>query len=165
VHAIGLFSHGFGYGSGLPGNVPVINNSAAISLELSPDYTPASKSGLYTNGNVGGGSQLTDPLKLYSGDPINVTLSYDGSMLQETLFDTVTSATFTNGYLINLPSVVGGSTALVGFTGGTNGSGSFGADQYFSNFNFTSVPEPSTIALLGVGGIGLLAYVRRKRAA
>jgi hypothetical protein len=39
-----------------------------------------------------------------------------------TLTDTVTKATVTEGLPLNIPSLVGGDTAYVGFTGGTGGS-------------------------------------------
>ena len=119
IHAIGNIAGEFGYGGGNPN----ISNSAAIALELGPVLNQGnSTTGLYTNGTVSVGTQSISPVNLYSGDPINVTLSYDGSMLQETLLDTATSASFTTGYLTNLPSLVGGSTALVGFTAGTSGA-------------------------------------------
>ena len=47
---------------------------------------PYNASGYYTNGNLGGGSLATSPVNLYSGDPINVTLAYNGSLLQESLW-------------------------------------------------------------------------------
>ena len=157
LHAIGGNTGGsFGYGYGNPN----MSNSAAIALELGPVFNQGkSMTGLYTNGTVNAGSQPISPVNLYSGDPIDVTLSYDGSSLQETLLDTVTSASFTTGYLTNLPSLVGGSTALVGFTASTDGGYST-PDQFLSNFQFTTsaVPEPSTFALLSVGTIGLLGY-------
>jgi hypothetical protein len=160
VHAIGSsFAYYLGYGQGN------VSPSAASSLELGLDFSSvASASGMYTNGSVGVGSApSTSPVNLESGDPINVTLSYNGSILQETLLDTTTSATYTNGYLTNLPATLGNSTALVGFTGGMNGS--FGPDQYISNFQFvTSVPEPSTAILLSVGMIGILGCAFRLQA-
>jgi hypothetical protein len=46
--------------------------------------------------------------------------------LTMTITDTVTNASFSNSWTINIPATVGSNTAYVGFTGGT---GSFDAIQ------------------------------------
>src|SRR6266576_3214754 len=46
-------------------------------------------------------------------------MTYDGTTLTMTITDTVTNATFTTSWPINIPATVGGNTALVGFTAGT----------------------------------------------
>jgi PEP-CTERM motif len=144
-HAVGNYS--FAYG-----NLP---NSAAITLES------MNETGVYTNGIMSGGSASTSPVNLFSGDPVDVALVYDGATLHETLTDLVTSSTFSKTYLINLPSAIGSSIAFVGFTAGTyplsyGGTG----EQIFSNFN---VPEPSSVALLGIGTLGIIALGLRSR--
>ena len=72
----------------------------------------------------------TDPVPLNS--PANaigtttshvysVTLTYDGSTLKMSMFDTTAPGTvFTQSWAENIPALVGGNTAYVGFTGGTN---------------------------------------------
>jgi hypothetical protein len=76
-------------------------------------------------------------VNLNSGDPINVSLNYNGSdgALTEAMTDSLTSATFTRVWRgVSIQSQVGGTTALVGFTGGTGG---VNAAQSISNFQFT----------------------------
>ena len=51
-------------------------------------------------------------------------ITYDGTTLNLTITDLVTMATCTQPFTINIPATVGGSTAYVGFTGGTGGYGS-----------------------------------------
>jgi PEP-CTERM motif len=132
-----------------------IPNSAAITLEIGGNQT-----GFYKGGTAGGSSASVNPVNLLSGDPINVTLAYNGTTLTEKLVDSVTSATFSTTYLVTPPlsSSIGNSNAYVGFTA-ANGA-NFGADrQYFSNFTF--VPEPSTMVLLAIG-IGGMTLRRRR---
>ncbi len=134
--------------------------SAAISLEYSTVSSGSSSTGFYTGGNAGGGSAITIPVNIFSGDPINVSLSYSGSTLSETLVDATTHASFTTSYFANIPTAVGGSTAFVGFTANTR---TFEDAADFSNFQFTTgaVPEPASLSVLGVFGVGL--FRRRPR--
>ena len=105
---------------------------------------------------MGGGSLNTSPVNLFSGHAINIVLSYNGTVLSETMTDTVTGGSFTQPFFANIPSVVGGTTALVGFTAESGGSSTM--DQYITNFRFT-VPAPGTGAGLALAGLTL----RRRR--
>ena len=51
---------------------------------------------------------------------MSVQMNYNGTTLTMQITDTVTSATYNTSFTVNIPSVVG-STAYVGFTGGTGG--------------------------------------------
>lgn len=148
-------SHALGQQFGYQG----ISDSIAVSLQLS-----SNRSGYFTDGNVGGGSPSVNPVNLTSGHPIDVTLSYDGAILSESLLDTVTPATYTRNFIVNdIASVIGGPEAYIGFGANTTFSTCSGtaADQYISNFHY--VPEPATLSLLGV--VGGLALLRRRRSA
>jgi len=127
---------------------------AAITPSINVTFDENSATGLFTDGNFNSSSEVsTSPVSLTSGDPINVTLTYDGSNVVESLFDTTTSGSFSHTYLIgNIPSIVGGSTAYVGIT----------ADSYYAaDLTITKVPEPASFGLLGVGAIA--ALLRRRR--
>jgi hypothetical protein len=60
---------------------------------------------------------------------------YDGTNLTMTLTDTVTNATATEVFPVNIPSLVGGSAAYVGFTGGTGG---MSASQNVLSWTYTA---------------------------
>ncbi|HEY4364919.1 MAG TPA: PEP-CTERM sorting domain-containing protein [Bryobacteraceae bacterium] len=148
-------SNKFGYGDFSQSFI----HSIGVSLEYGSLSSTSSSTGLYTNGLVGGGSMDISPLNPFSGDPINVTLVYNGSLLHETLLDTVTSASFGATYALNIPATVSGSTVYVGVTASSGFNSS--VDQYISNFQFTSaVPEPATAGVIAIGG--LLLMRRRK---
>lgn len=147
--AVGLSSGSLGYGG--------IGNSVAVSLELGA----SSRAGLYTGGVVGGGSAVTGSIDFGSGHWMNVLLSYNGSILQQTIVDTVTQETFSTNYVVNIPLQVGGSTAIVGLTAST-GVGN-NADQYFSNLQYSTVPTPAALPVLALGGMVGLSRRRRAR--
>jgi len=133
-----------------------ITKSVGITLEIASDST-----GIFTGGNITTGDASVSPVNLGSGDPINVQLTYTGSTLTETLTDTTTLASYTTTDLIlqNFPTTVGSPTAYVGFTAGSDQS----ASEYFSNFQFTSVPEPASMVFLSAGLLPLLCRGRTRR--
>lgn len=138
-----------GFGDGYGG----ITSSVAIPLEL--DNGGGTDTGLYTNGNTGG-TTSSNPVAIFSNHPINVSLSYNGSLLSEMLTDSTTSATYSASYLVNIPSLVGGTTATVGFGSSSN----FGSTQTISNFQFSAAPEPATWSVIAASGI--LVLCRRR---
>ncbi len=83
----------------------------------------------------------TGAVDLSSGDPIQVSLNYNGTLLTETLTDLTTSATFSTSYTTNLESVLGLSAAVVGFTGGTGTGASL---QTITDFSFSGTATTLT---------------------
>lgn len=136
------------------------NRSVAVSLEHGSLGAGSSSTARYSNGAVGGGSNSTTPLILLSGNPIDVTLTYNGTLLHESLVDTVTGDSFAISYPVDIPSIVNGSTAYVGITASTNNNTA--TNQFFSNLQFTSIPEPATLSLLAFASLAMLR--RRRRA-
>lgn len=135
-----------------------IDKSVAISFELTAS---PSTSGQYKNGQFsGGGAFPTTPVNLYSGDPIQVALTYQNNFLQVSMTDTVTQAVYGTSYAgLDIPAIVGNGTAYVGFTAGTY-SPFNSANQFFGQPHFAGVPEPSTILFLPSM---LLAVAKRRR--
>jgi Legume lectin domain/Chitobiase/beta-hexosaminidase C-terminal domain len=101
-------------------------NSIAIAFD---QFFVPNSVGLYTNGNNPQGSQIATGLTFSNGHPFQISLSYSGNTLSFTMKDTVTGATFTHNFSIDIPSTVGANTAYVGFTGGTGGATSVQAVQ------------------------------------
>lgn len=87
------------------------------------------------------------PVSLGSGDPISVNINYNGDILELSLTDLTSSASFATNIPVGpISSVLGGDTALVGFTAA---SGGFAATQTVSNFVFSPVPMLSTTLAAG----------------
>ncbi len=105
-------------------------------------YTNSSDPGIaFTTNGVTGGYQATPPVPINSGDPIYVNIHYVGSTLTVTLSNTLTAATFSTNMLVgDLTVPLGGSTAYVGITGATGGTGS---NQRVSNFRYIPLPTLS----------------------
>jgi hypothetical protein len=131
--AVGGPGGGLGY-AGIP-------NSVAIKFDLfSNDGEGSNSTGLYTNGamptvpaiNLNGTG-----IDLHSGDFMDAHITYDGANLTMTLTDTITLASWSTSWTINIPSVVGSNTAYVGFTGGT---GTSTASQKLTAWTYISGP-------------------------
>jgi hypothetical protein len=124
--ALGSVGGGLGYGTDGVRAGTTIAKSVAIKFDLfSNQGEGINSTGLYINGaspTVAGSIDLTSSgINLHSGDTFNVTLSYDGVTLTETIVDTVTKAKFTQNYTINIAATIGSPQAYLGFTGGTGG--------------------------------------------
>jgi Legume lectin domain/Chitobiase/beta-hexosaminidase C-terminal domain/Bacterial lectin len=131
--ALGSVGGSLGYG-GIP-------KSVAVKFDLfSNEGEGPDSTGLYTDGaspTVPAINLTTTGINLHSGDIFNVLLTYDGTILTEVITDTVTNATVTEKYTVNIPALVGGPTAYVGFTGGSGGAT---AVQQILNWSYSPVP-------------------------
>jgi Legume lectin domain/FG-GAP-like repeat len=114
-NAIGGSGSGLGY-FGIP-------KSVAIKFDLHNNAGEGPDSaGLYVDG-----ARPTVPaidlsgtgIDLHSGDVFHAHITYDGVNLTMTLTDTVTLATSSHSWPIDIPGTVGGNAAWVGFTGAT----------------------------------------------
>src|SRR5262249_36027327 len=80
-----------------------------------------------------------------------------GTTLTETIMDTVTSATFTTSYVVNIAALVGSDVGYAGFTGGTGG---LSAVQDILSWTFqTTIPKHDLQPQLAAGGAATAADV------
>ena len=111
------------------------NNTGGIS-SFQNGATPAGPyASLLPNVNVGGNTNA-----------ILVNVNYNGTTLSATFKDTVTGLSVTTNYTVNLPSILGASTAWVGFTGADGGVSS---TQVFSWGNAAAVPIKLNAQIVG----------------
>jgi hypothetical protein len=131
--ALGSGGGGLAY-SGIPDSAAVIFDLYHGATHRYP-IVAHDQTGLLTGGIVGesgrvdmGGGFLHSADGVYDGAMAHVMhamIDYDGSVLVEEVTDTVTGATFRTVYsLPDLPALVGGNTAYVGFTAATGGASS-----------------------------------------
>jgi hypothetical protein len=115
--ALGGNSSGLGYDG--------IGKSVAIKFDFYNDAGEGDDStGVFTDGalpTVPAVDLTPSGIELNSGDSIAAQITYDGTTLTMNLLDLVTNKTFTLTQVINIPQIVGGNTAYVGFTGATGG--------------------------------------------
>jgi hypothetical protein len=115
--ALGGDSAGLGY--------PDIQQSVAVKFNFYNYNNEGSDStGFYTDGQPPVTPTIdisSSGIELNSGDTIQAQITYDGTTLTLNLKDLVTNATYSTSTPINIPQTVGGSSAYVGFTGGTGG--------------------------------------------
>jgi len=110
-----------GYGAGL--GFVNIKNSMAIKFDLFSNQGEGPNStGLYTRGRlptVPAIDLTSTPIDLHSGNYVDAHITYDGTTLTMTLTNPISLATWSYSWPVNIPVLVGGNTAWVGFTGGT----------------------------------------------
>ncbi|HEY1648253.1 MAG TPA: chitobiase/beta-hexosaminidase C-terminal domain-containing protein [Terracidiphilus sp.] len=133
--ALGGDSAGLGYQN--------IQNSVAVKFNFyNYENEGGDSTGFYTDGEppVLPTIDLTPSgIELNSDDGMTATLTYDGTTLTLKLVDGVTGDTFTTSQAINIPQVVGGNTAYVGFTGGTGG---LSASQKITSWTYSTQAVP-----------------------
>jgi hypothetical protein len=151
---------GYNFNGGNPQITPSVGITTEVVLRGTGDPSDIfSYSGVYFNGQVGGGSAATLPVNAASGNSIRVNLNYDGSLLTINYTDLTTGATWSpNPTLIgSISNRLGSADAYIGFTAGVLGANR--ANLFINDFSYT-VPTPSAAALLGLGG---LMAARRRR--
>jgi hypothetical protein len=133
--ALGADGGNLGYGSATAG--AGIQQSMAIKFD---DHNNSGEgidsTGLYINGaapTIPATDLTPTGLNLNSGNVFHAHMTYDGTTLIVTITDTVTAATATQSYVVNIPSIVGANTAYAGFTAGT---GATFAQQNILTWNF-----------------------------
>jgi hypothetical protein len=124
--ACGSLGGGLGYGPDRKGGPVGITRSVAIKFDLHDNEGEGRNStGLYTDG-----AAPTIPAVDLDGTGINlhtdhvfqVRMTYDGTTLKVTITDRSTGAVANQSYKVDIPRIVGGKSAYVGFTGGTGAS-------------------------------------------
>ena len=130
-----------------------ITSSVAVKFDLYNDAGEGTDStGLYTNGaapTVPAIDLSSTGIDLHSDDTMAVQLIYDGTTLAMTITDTVTLASYSTTFPINIPAVVGGNTAYVGFTGST---GTVTSSQKILTWSFNPVPVTAFPTFLPAAG-------------
>jgi len=138
TNAVGGNGGGLGY--------QAIGKSVAVKFDLYNNAGEGPNStGLFKNGaapTVPAINLTPSGINLHSGDVMHAHMTYDGATLTMTLTDTQTNASATESFAVNIPSIVGGSSAYVGFTAGTGGVGS---TQNILSWSYGSVIEPAKV--------------------
>jgi hypothetical protein len=150
--AVGCSGGGLGYGPDLPANPdPCSGTPIAKSVAIKFDFYSNAGEGTDSTGLYQNGASPTTPaidmtpsgVILSSNDAMAVHLTYDGTTLAMTITDGVVNKTFTQNFTVNIPGIVGGNSAYVGFTGG---SGGLSSSQKVLTWTFTANGTTQTAA-------------------
>ncbi len=167
--ALGPAGSGLGYGASQPGGSGGIPASVAVKFDVySNDGEGTDSTGFYTNGaspTIPALSMAASGVTLRSGHIFHAHITYDGAKLVLLLTDTVTSASYTASDTINLPAVLGSSTAFAGFTSGTGGlTGTFNILSWTLNSGVSQAAHAAQAAAVQPGssipGVEVTTYTR-----
>lgn len=132
-----------------------LGTSVAVAFRIFGD----DKTSVGSNGNTSNLLANLDTTPVNLLNLADITIAYNGTNLSYTVTNpNNVLQTFTRNVNVDIPAIVGANTAFIGFTGSTGGEN---ATQTLSNFNFTSIPEPSAALL---GAVGAMALLLRRRA-
>jgi hypothetical protein len=124
-----------------------IGNSISLKFDLyNNNGEGVDSTGLYQNGALPTtpASDLSGAgINLHSGDKFSVHMTYNGTTLAMSITDGTTGAVYNTSWSINIPQVIGSSTAYVGFTGGTGG---LTATQNIQTWSFVSGTQQQAAA-------------------
>ena len=127
--------------------------------------------GIDTNGNVASVITSSPGARLDDGNLWYAWVDYDGTTLDVRANQTTVRPVLPNLSLaIDLPSVIGTTSAYVGFTAGTGaayGNHDIVSWEYRDEFDpiVDAIPEPLTMTALALAAGGLGCYVRKRRIA
>jgi hypothetical protein len=104
-----------------------IAKSVAIKFDPTPNSWDGladpsiSSTGIFAHGSRPGGGidLLPEGINLRSGHPFRVDMDYNGAVLTVRITDEFSGASALQKYRVDIPAIVGGKTAYVGFTGAT----------------------------------------------
>ncbi len=168
--ALGGSGEGLGYGP--RGGSAGISPSVAVEFDTFRNtWDPSSNHiGINTGGNLTSLASVSVAQAFDSGLKWTVWVDYNGSVLEVRANTSgVRPVTADLSHTVNLLSTLGGTTAFIGFTGSTGQA--FGthevlgfafSDTYLAG-GIAAVPEPSTVALLGLGLAAVAFSLRRRR--
>lgn len=122
------------------GGLAYLGMAPSIAVEFNIYSANGVGMALRTNGQTGSPYSSTGAINLAGGDPINVSLSYDGTTLSISLTDAVTHATFVTNAVMDIVGTLGTNAAYVGVTGADGGISS---TQVISNFQFAGLTSLS----------------------
>jgi Legume lectin domain/Chitobiase/beta-hexosaminidase C-terminal domain len=134
--ALGAAGANLGYGTPMGASIAVkfdLYNDAGEGVNSTGEYSAGAKP------TVPSLDMTSSGVNLHSGDLMNVQMNYDGTTLTMTITDAITGASFSTSWALNIPSLVGGSTAYVGFTASTGG---LSATQEITNWSYAIPPTP-----------------------
>ena len=157
VNALGGSGSALGYGT--DGIVPAISSSAAVEFNLFAPYVQGTA--FETDGATAAAAAAYNPtggVAFWNGDAMHVVLSYNGSVLTETLTDLTNGATYSTSYAVDLAADVGAGTAYVGFSAAT---GAVYSTQTVSNFTFADL----TVTIDPVDGNNVITLAEAQAAA
>lgn len=118
-----------------------IGSSVAVKFATYETAPRQSRTGLYINGEYPNTHSIDltgTGIDLANQRPYRVEMNYDGMALNVSISDLISGVTASQAYTVNIPAIVGFTTAYVGFTGGTGGDT---AIQDIRSWVYYSQPE------------------------
>lgn len=165
---------GLGYGTITTGNGTYTGIPNSIGIEFDSWYNPevgdpsSNHIGIDINGSVVSQGTVEISPGFNGNGPWYAWVDYDGSILSVSVSQTnlKPDSAMLSYNIGNIQSVIDSPTAMVGFTGST---GWATQTQQVMSLDYNdpprAVPEPGTVTLLGVGGVLLAGWSRKKRSA